>query len=82
MSPVYEIMIDFVGPESWTKNPELYASIQKNPKAAAVRQTLCAECMRLSENSGCRGFGRLQADHAGCGSALRREHEALERSTE
>ena len=71
MSPVYEIMIDFVG-RILDQNPELYASIQKNPKAAAVRQTYVAECMRLMRKSGCRRSGRLQADHAGCGPALRR----------
>ena len=50
MSPVYEIMIDFVG-RILDQNPELYASIQKNPKAAAVRQTFVAECMRLCEKA-------------------------------
>ena len=46
MSPVYEIMIDFVG-RILDQNPELYASIQKNPKAMKVRQTFIGECMRL-----------------------------------
>ena len=50
MSPVYEIMIDFVG-RILDQNPELYASIQMNPKAAAVRQTFVAECMRLCEKA-------------------------------
>jgi prephenate dehydrogenase len=48
MSPVYEIMIDFVG-RILDQNPELYASIQKNPKAVRVRQTFVGECMRLCE---------------------------------
>ncbi|MDD1752251.1 MAG: prephenate dehydrogenase/arogenate dehydrogenase family protein, partial [Methanotrichaceae archaeon] len=48
MSPVYEIMIDFVG-RILDQNPELYASIQKNSKAMRIRQTYIAECMRLCE---------------------------------
>lgn len=50
MSPVYEIMIDFVG-RILDQNPELYASIQKNPKAMLARQTFIGECMRLSERA-------------------------------
>jgi prephenate dehydrogenase len=79
MSPVYEIMIDFVG-RILDQNPELYASIQKNPKAAAVRQTFIAECMKLCEmlNAGdMEGFKqtmRLAAEH------YSGTHEALERS--
>jgi prephenate dehydrogenase len=79
MSPVYEIMIDFVG-RILDQNPELYASIQKNPKAVAVRQTFITEGMRLCEmvNAGdLEGFKqtmRQAAEHYGG------THQALERS--
>jgi len=79
MSPVYEIMIDFVG-RILDQNPELYASIQKNPRAVAVRQTFVAECMRLSERAdagdleGFKQIMREAAEHYG------ETHEALERS--
>jgi prephenate dehydrogenase len=66
MSPVYEIMIDFVG-RILDQNPELYASIQKNPKAAAVRQTFVAECMRLCEKvdaGDLEGFKQIMEDAA------------------
>ncbi|NLH22383.1 MAG: prephenate dehydrogenase/arogenate dehydrogenase family protein, partial [Methanothrix sp.] len=52
MSPVYEIMIDFVG-RILDQNPELYASIQSNPQAASVRQTFLSQCMRLCEKADC-----------------------------
>jgi prephenate dehydrogenase len=79
MSPVYEIMIDFVG-RILDQNPELYASIQKNPKASRIRQTFIAECMRLSERAddgdleGFKGIMRQAAEHFG------ETHAALERS--
>ncbi len=79
MSPVYEIMIDFVG-RILDQNPELYASIQKNPKAAIVRQTFIAECMRLCERAdsgdmeGFKQIMREAAEHYG------KTHEALQRS--
>jgi prephenate dehydrogenase len=79
MSPVYEIMIDFVG-RILDQNPELYASIQKNPKAMKVRQTFIGECMRLSERADSgdlEGFKKIMleaAEHFG------QTHEALERS--
>jgi prephenate dehydrogenase len=79
MSPVYEIMIDFVG-RILDQNPELYASIQKNPKAVAVRQTFVAECMRLCEKADAgdlEGFKQIMgeaAEHYGG------THEALARS--
>ncbi|VVB63678.1 Prephenate dehydrogenase [uncultured archaeon] len=79
MSPVYEIMIDFVG-RILDQNPELYASIQKNPKAMKVRQTFIGECMRLSEKAdsgdldGFKKIMREAARHFG------QTHEALERS--
>lgn len=79
MSPVYEIMIDFVG-RILDQNPELYASIQKNPKAMRVRQNFVTECMRLCERADAgdlEGFKRIMreaAEHYGG------THEALERS--
>ncbi|NPV62561.1 MAG: prephenate dehydrogenase/arogenate dehydrogenase family protein [Methanotrichaceae archaeon] len=79
MSPVYEIMLDFVG-RILDQNPELYASIQRNPMAATVRQTFIAECMRLSEKADSgdlEGFKRIMreaAEHYG------ETHQALERS--
>jgi prephenate dehydrogenase len=79
MSPVYEIMIDFVG-RILDQNPELYASIQKNPKAAAVRQTYVAECMRLCEKADAgdlEGFKQMMRDAAVHYGGT---HEALERS--
>lgn len=79
MSPVYEIMIDFVG-RILDQNPELYASIQNNPKAAAVRQTFVAECMRLSEKADAgdlEGFKRVMEEAARHYGGT---HEALVRS--
>jgi len=79
MSPVYEIMIDFVG-RILDQNPELYASIQKNPKAAAVRQTYVAECMRLCEKADAgdlEGFKQIMVEAARHYGGT---HEALKRS--
>lgn len=79
MSPVYEIMLDFVG-RILDQDPELYASIQKNPKAAAVRQTFIAECMRLSEKADAgdnEGFKKIMAEAA---RHYGKTHEALVRS--
>jgi prephenate dehydrogenase len=79
MSPVYEIMIDFVG-RILDQNPELYASIQKNPKAAAVRQTFVAECMRLCEKADAgdlEGFKQIMQEAA---KHYGETHAALERS--
>ena len=79
MSPVYEIMIDFVG-RILDQNPELYASIQKNPQAAFVRQTFLSQCMRLCEKAdsgdleGFKKMMRQAAEHYG------ETHKALERS--
>ncbi|MGV8127299.1 MAG: prephenate dehydrogenase/arogenate dehydrogenase family protein [Methanothrix sp.] len=79
MSPVYEIMIDFVG-RILDQNPELYASIQSNPQAAFVRQTFLSQCMRLCEKADCgnmEGFKQMMkeaAEHYG------ETHKALERS--
>ena len=79
MSPVYEIMIDFVG-RILDQNPELYASIQKNPKAASVRQTFVAECMRLCERADAgdlEGFKQIMCDAA---KHYGQTHDALLRS--
>jgi prephenate dehydrogenase len=79
MSPVYEIMLDFVG-RILDQDPELYASIQKNPKAAAVRQTFIAECMRLSEKADAGdndGFKKIMAEAA---RHYGKTHDALVRS--
>lgn len=49
MSPVYEIMLDFVG-RILGQNPHLYAMIQmNNPAIAEVHEAFISECMRLSE---------------------------------
>ncbi|MEA1945639.1 MAG: prephenate dehydrogenase [Euryarchaeota archaeon] len=49
MSPVYEIMLDFVG-RILGQNPHLYAMIQmNNPRVAEVHEAFIAECIRLSE---------------------------------
>ena len=79
MSPVYEIMIDFVG-RILDQNPELYAAIQKNPKAMKVRQTFVTECMRLCEKTDAgdlEGFKQIMRDAA---KHYGGTHEALERS--
>jgi prephenate dehydrogenase len=79
MSPVYEIMIDFVG-RILDQNPELYASIQSNPQAASVRQTFLSQCMMLCEKADSgdmEGFKQMMmqaAEHYG------ETHQALERS--
>jgi len=47
MSPVYEIMIDFVG-RILAQNPHLYATIQANPEVEKVRDTFITQCKALS----------------------------------
>jgi prephenate dehydrogenase len=79
MSPVYEIMIDFVG-RILDQNPELYASIQKNPKAVAVRQTFIAECMRLSKRAELGDQGGFKHIMAQAAEHFGDTHAALERS--
>jgi prephenate dehydrogenase len=83
MSPVYEIMIDFVG-RILDQNPELYASIQNNPKAARVRQTFVTECMRLCERADAgdlEGFKQIMREAAkhygGTHAALQRSDEII-----
>ena len=76
MSPVYEIMIDFVG-RILDQNPELYAAIQKNPKALRVRQTFVSECMRLCEIADAKNqeaFKKIMHDAA---THFGETHEAL-----
>ncbi|NKQ38041.1 MAG: prephenate dehydrogenase [Methanosarcinales archaeon] len=49
MSPVYDILIDFVG-RILGQNPYLYASIQmENPNIKIVHESFIAECKELSE---------------------------------
>jgi prephenate dehydrogenase len=79
MSPVYEIMIDFVG-RILDQNPELYASIQKNPKAAAARQTFVAECMRLCEKADAGDLEGFKLIMRGAAKHYGKTHEALVRS--
>lgn len=79
MSPVYEIMIDFVG-RILDQNPELYASIQQNPKAAIVRQTFIAECMRLCERADAGDLESFKRIMRGAAEHYGNTHEALERS--
>jgi prephenate dehydrogenase len=68
MSPVYEIMIDFVG-RILAQSPELYASIQENPEAERVREIYIQECKRLAkladdgDLSGFMDAMRSAADH-------------------
>src|SRR5512136_585498 len=79
MSPVYEIMIDFVG-RILDQSPELYASIQENPKAAAVRQIFIEECTRLcqkADDGDLEGFKRIMQEAA---KHYGRTDQALERS--
>jgi prephenate dehydrogenase len=79
MSPVYEIMLDFVG-RILDQDPELYASIQKNPKASAVRQTFIAECMRLSEKADAEDNDGFKKIMSGAARHYGKTHEALVRS--
>ncbi|MDM7934482.1 MAG: prephenate dehydrogenase/arogenate dehydrogenase family protein [Methanothrix sp.] len=79
MSPVYEIMLDFVG-RILDQSPELYASIQQNPKAMRTRQTFVLECMRLCEAADAgdlEGFKRIMREAA---AHYKGTHEALKRS--
>jgi prephenate dehydrogenase len=68
MSPVYEIMIDFVG-RILAQSPELYASIQENPEAERVREAYIEECKRLAkladdgDSAGFMDAMRSAADH-------------------
>jgi prephenate dehydrogenase len=81
MSPVYEIMIDFAG-RILDQNPELYASIQQNPKARKVRQTFIAECMRLSEKADSGNQEEFKMIMREAAKHFGNTHAALERSDE
>ncbi|MHC1584222.1 MAG: prephenate dehydrogenase dimerization domain-containing protein, partial [Methanosarcinales archaeon] len=48
MSPVYEIMLDFVG-RILAQNPYLYAMIQTNPRVTDLHDIFIDECRSLSE---------------------------------
>ena len=48
MSPVYEIMLDFVG-RILAQNPYLYAMIQTNPHVTDLHDTFIGECRALSD---------------------------------
>lgn len=79
MSPVYEIMIDFVG-RILDQNPELYAAIQKNPKAMRVRQTFVSECMRLCEIADIKNQEAFKKIMHDASEHFGETHEALVRS--
>jgi prephenate dehydrogenase len=58
MSPVYEIMLDFVG-RILAQNPYLYAMIQMNPEVKAVHHAFMKVCEDMSDkvnNSDIQGF--------------------------
>ena len=79
VSPVYDIMLDFVG-RILDQSPELYASIQKNPRADRVRRAFIDECKRLcqeAESEGLEGFERIMKEAA---EHFDETHQALERS--
>ena len=66
MSPVYEIMIDFVG-RILAQSPELYANIQENPKAKMVRDAYIEECVKLAKRADegdAEGFMEIMKDAA------------------
>jgi len=48
MSPVYEIMLDFVG-RILAQNPYLYAMIQTNPQVNDLHDIYIAQCSQLSD---------------------------------
>jgi prephenate dehydrogenase len=79
MSPVYEIMLDFVG-RILDQNPELYASIQENPRAQQVRRAFIEEAKSLAqavEKDNLEAFkDMMRQARAHYGDT----HEALERS--
>ncbi len=47
VSPVYEIMLDFVG-RILGQNPHLYAMIQMNPEVRSVHETFLSQCKHIS----------------------------------
>ncbi len=50
MSPVYEIMVDFVG-RILAQNPHLYAMIQASPDVKKVHDAFITQCLELSESA-------------------------------
>lgn len=49
VSPVYEIMLDFVG-RILAQNPHLYSMIQGNPHASKTREVFIKACRELADN--------------------------------
>lgn len=83
MSPVYEIMIDFVG-RILGQNPYLYAHIQMNPEVERVHRAFIQECAREAElvkNRDVEGFVqnmKKAAAHFGdTAAALRRSDKLI-----
>ncbi|MFC1787552.1 prephenate dehydrogenase [Halobacteriota archaeon] len=83
MSPVYEIMVDFVG-RILAQNPHLYAMIQAFPDVKRVHNTFITQCLELSgsaESGETEKFVRLMrnaASHFGdTESALRRSDKLV-----
>ena len=87
MSPVYEVMLDFVG-RLLAQNPYLYALIQSNPEAEAVRRVFIHEAETLEEL--CKGdktkfvqYMKTAASHFGkTETSLRRSDRIINRSVE
>ncbi|RLG22436.1 prephenate dehydrogenase [Methanosarcinales archaeon] len=86
MSPVYEVMIDFVG-RILAQNPYLYALIQTNPETIEVRKVFLEEARRLSElieRNDIEGFVKTMkesASHFGnTEAALRRSDKIIRRT--
>ncbi|MDD3421503.1 MAG: prephenate dehydrogenase [Methanocellales archaeon] len=50
MSPVYEVMVDFVG-RILAQNPHLYAMIQASPDVKKVHDTFIKQCLELSKSA-------------------------------
>ncbi len=79
MSPVYEIMIDFVG-RILAQSPELYASIQENPEAGQVREAYIEECERLSKLADDGNLAGFMEAMAAAADHFEGREEALARS--
>ncbi|HIH69087.1 prephenate dehydrogenase [Methermicoccus shengliensis] len=82
MSPVYEVMVDFVG-RILAQNPYLYALIQTNPAASEVRRAFVEEAKRLAsliDGGDVEGFVasmRAAASHFGNTEAALRRSDKL-----
>jgi len=79
VSPVYDIMLDFVG-RILDQSPELYASIQKNPKAARVRRVFIEECKNLCQEAESEGLDGFEEMMTAAAKHFGETHQALERS--